>query len=328
MSQLALTYITMNAGDGIPGSILKHCLTTLHNKVDYCVVVDGQLTPQAMDFYKTIPNLTVINSPWTGRHVEQYHVRNEAIPIGDWVLCMDCDELPSDQLIHVARQLVQNHQLPYNICYSPSITYLAIDGTNNFIRIQEPPTVEDFPRRSKRLLYKRQENNYFISSPCGKHVTPTHIKGNSLDEVPIGSKDYIHYHFKTIESFILNECIYVVSNPRHESGPGARQLTQEQENTLVDLVTKYDYKNTSKFIEDTKKGQWPSDFRDFVYQFKGHLGQSMSKFYYLYEFLRKKDFTNIKELISCISLGFIPVYDSVINKEPPLVIPRTPSIWQ
>jgi len=328
MSQLALTYITMNAGDGIPGSILKFCLNKLHQHVDYCVVVDGNLTPQAKEYYNTIPNIKVVDSPWTGRHVDQYHARNQAIPLGDWVLCMDCDELPSDNLINVGKHLIHNPHLPYNICYSPSITYLAIDSSNTFIRIQEPPTEEDFPRRSKRLLYRRQENNYFISSPCGKHVTPTHVKGNNLDEVAVGSKDYIHYHCKTIESFILNECIYVLSNPKHEAGPQARLLTQEQENTLVDLVAKYALKNTSKFIDMTKNGQWPSDFKDFVYQFKHHLGQSMSKFYYLYEFLRKKDFSNIKDLISCISLGFIPVYDSVINKETPIVIPRTPSIWQ
>lgn len=326
MSKLALGYITMDAGDGIPGSILKYCLTTLHNKVDYVVVVDGNLTEKAKEFYRTIPNIVLIDSPWTGRHVDQYYARNSAVNNGDWILAMDDDEFPSPRLLEVAHHIKNYNN--YNIFYTPSMTYLAIDGSNNFYRIQEYPDSSDFIARSKRILYKKTNTNYFISSPCGMHVTPTHVANNKLVEMPAGSPDAFFYHMKTVESFILNECIYSVSNTIHESGPQARLLTKEQEVEFDRLIKKYKLANIKHFIEVTKNNNWPEEFTQFIYQFKHHLGQSMSKFYYLNEYISKKNFTDTKGLLDCISKGFYPVYKKYLDlNEAPIQINRTPSIW-
>lgn len=335
MSKLALGYITMNAGDGVPGSILKQSLQSKWREADYTVVVDGDLTPSAKVFYNTIPNIRVVSRPWTGRHVEQYYARNEAVDMGDWLLAMDCDEFPSSQLFSVGHFLSKDtDKHNANICYSPSITYVAVDRAGPFWRVQDKPNREDWMRRSKRLLYKRDETNYFITSPCGKHVTPTQVDKKVMQQVerPIGREDFIHYHMKTLESFILNECLYVIANPDHEGGPQARQLTQEQEDELVRLVRTYglDKMSNKEFIDLTMERKWPDDFRDFVFQFKDHLGQSMSKFYYLYEYLQKGNI-DVDKLMACISLGFIPVYEktkrSMKIPEDQMLIPRTPSIW-
>lgn len=327
MSKLALTYITMNAGDGIPGSILKWALQTYAPKVDYTVVVDGDLTDQAKEFYKTIPNLRLVDSKWTGRHVDQYYARNNFVDMNDWVLCFDDDEFPSSALLGIGKFFV-THDTPVNIFYSPSVTFMSVDNTDNFWRVQEYPTQEDFLRRSKRLLYKRLPSNYFISSPCGMHVTPTQVKNGRLDEQAHGDPRGVFYHMKTIESFIYNECIYNVSNPRHESGPQARQMTEEQEIEFERLVNKYNLKDTKHFLKITKEHSWPEDFKNFVFQFKDKLGLAMCKFYYLYNYISYgiKD-TDVPQLMDCISLGFNPVYLPVRKQETPVIIPRTKNIW-
>lgn len=330
MNKVALGYITMNAGDGIPGSIVKWALQTYTRYYDYTIIVDGNLTKEARDFYSTLEgDVRVIDSPWSGRHLPQYHIRNSAVEDGDWILALDDDEFPNNNLVGINNGIRDGKLDQLNILYIPSLTYLCVDGTNNFWRVQESPSKEDFLRRSKRILYKKASSNYFISSPCGMHVTPTHVVNNLISESPAGDPALFFYHMKTIESFIWNECIYNVSNPRHESGPEARQMTREQEDTFISLVEKYDLKNVSKFLEMTKAHVWPEDFKEFVFQFKDVLGQAMCKFYYAYEYVSNKNYSNIEDLIACISKGFIPVYKQVVeSKEQPLVIPRTKCIWQ
>lgn len=329
-----LGYITMNAGDGIPGSILKWALSTYAPRFDYSVVVDGNLTEEAKKFYSTIPNLKVVDSPWTGRHGPQYYIRNSAIDDGDWLLALDDDEYPSEGLMELVHGI---HTLPssINIAYIPSLTYMSVDNTDNFWRVQTTPSREDYLRRSKRIFYKKStKNNYFIQSPCGMHVTPTQIEifdgEYHQSEKPVGDPRCFFYHMKTLESFIYNECVYNVSNPRHESGPQARQMTLEQETKFESLVNKYDLKNIPKFLEITKNHTWPKEFKDFVFQFKDKLGLAMCKFYYLYNYVSygiKPE--NIEELMDCVSLGFNPIYQPVRkSSESPIVIPRTPSIWQ
>lgn len=324
----------MNAGDGIPGSILKWALSTYASRFDYTVVVDGNLTEEAKKFYETIPSLHVVDSPWKGRHETQYYARNSAIEDGDWVLALDDDEYPSEGLIELVQKI--NYISPeINIAYIPSLTYLAVDNTNNFWRVQEPPSKEDFLRRSKRILYKKSSNNnYFICSPCGMHVTPTQVVVNNgrleQSERPVGDPRCFFYHMKTLESFIYNECIYNVSNPRHESGPQARQMTEEQEKEFERLVNLHGLKDTKKFLEMTKNHTWPEDFKEFVFQFKDKLGLAMCKFFYLYNYvshgIKEED---VSQLMDCISLGFNPVYNLVRSQaEQPIVLPRTPSIWQ
>jgi len=338
MTKTVLGYITMNAGDGIPGSILKWALQNYAHRFDYSVVVDGNLTESAKAFYSGIPNLRVVDSPWKGRHVDQYYKRNSVVEDGDWILALDDDEFPSENLMSVVSNIDKViSQLPQlNIVYIPSLTYLAVDSSNNFWRVQESPSQEDYLRRSKRIFYRKSsKHNYFIHSPCGMHVTPTQVDSiyspsPKMIEAPIGDHRCFFYHMKTIESFIYNECVYNVSNPIHESGPGARLLTQEEEQEFNRLVVKYDLKNIPKFLEMTKASAWPDDFRDFVFQFKHHLGQAMSKFYYLYEYVSKGiKQEDVIQLINCISTGFIPVYNTVKStNERPIVIPRTPNIWQ
>jgi len=54
----------------------------------------------------------------------------------------------------------------------------------------------------------------------------------------------------------------------------------------------------------------------------------MSKFYYLNEYVSKKNFTDTKGLLDCISKGFYPVYKKYLDlHETPIQINRTPSIW-
>ena len=329
MTKKALGYITMDAGQGVPGSILKWALLTYAPMFDYTVVVDGNITESSLKFYKTIPNLRLINSPWKGSHLPQYWARNSAVDEGDWLLALDDDEFPSSKLVTVAAYLANNDN-PLNIFYTPSLTYLGVDSTDNFWRIQDYPTKEDAGRRSKRILYKKSvATNYFISSPCGMHVTPTHVSNGALAELSAIDNEAYFYHMKTIESFILNECIYNVSNPRHESGPSARQMSEREEIQFESLVYKYNLKDVKHFIQITKDHQWPDEFRDFVYKFKDLHGLAMCKFYYLYEYVSNRNFTDTKLLMDCISKGFYPVYEKTLeSKEEPFTIPKTPTIWQ
>lgn len=332
MNKVALGYITMNAGDDIPGSIVKWALKTYSKYYDYTVVVDGNLTEEAKTFYSSLEgDIRIINSPWNATHLPQYHARNSAVDEGNWILALDDDEFPNNNLVGLNNFVRDGKLETHNIVYIPSLTYLCTDSSNNFWRVQTSPSREDFLRRSKRILYKKnQRSNYFISSPCGMHVTPTQVSQDGrLDEKPVGDPTIFFYHMKTLESFIWNECVYNVSNPKHESGPQARQMTREQEDEFIRLVEKYELKNIPKFLQMTKDRAWPEEFKNFVYQFKDILGQAMCKFFYAYEYISKKDFSNIKSLIYCISTGFIPVYEEVMDSiEAPISIPRTPSIWQ
>ena len=99
MKNKVLAMMTMNAGDGISGSTIKYCLKTFADRFDRVIVIDGDLTDEAKKFYSSFPNLLAVDSPWRDSYVDQYRAWSAAAMDGDWILYLDCDELPSEALV-------------------------------------------------------------------------------------------------------------------------------------------------------------------------------------------------------------------------------------
>lgn len=303
-------YITMNAGKDIRGSILKWGLEHWGPRFDYCVVVDGNLTDEAKAYYNTIPNLRVVDAPWTNRHVDQYRHRNAAVDDGDWLLALDDDEAPSEQLM----QFIENSMLQIaeeraiNIFYLPSVTYIARwdqqailgnfprpeDFSVGFYQAEKWPEGEQ--RCLKRILYKNTAQVDFHHSNCGMHVTPMVVKKIFGRTVPADRPGILrtpYLHMKSLESFMINDCIYMMADPRpYNETPEKRGLTEEDVQVIEAVNQKYNYNDLLTFIKATKQESWPQELKNIALKYSDlekYKGKACTRFYTLYYLLQKAE---------------------------------------
>lgn len=248
MSIIIGTY-TMNAGSDIPGSAIKYMLETYHDKLPYMVVVDGNLTSEAKAYYKKFPKLRYMNSPWRDSHLAQYKARDSLVDEGDWVLALDDDELPSDELFEfISNQEIEktlnNNNL--NMCYVPGVLYIH-DGENGYKFLQ----AEDVDLDNgffKAILYKKTNSlNYIHSNEY--HTVPTHGTETRAVKIP-----YHYIHLKTAESFIINDCHNAFISPENE------RYTAVQAKQLREIKKEYKFNTLEDFkkaVNDLPSGKYP-----------------------------------------------------------------------
>lgn len=63
---IILAHITMNAGEDIPGSTIKFHLQENAQYFDKVIVIDGNLTEEAKQYYSKFKNLEVAEDVQTG----------------------------------------------------------------------------------------------------------------------------------------------------------------------------------------------------------------------------------------------------------------------
>ena len=264
---LNLGFITNNAGDDIPGSTIKHAIKTCYRYFNNIIVVDGRLTDKAKEFYKTIPNIVVVDSPWDGKHSTQYIKRNQYSGLNSWLLALDCDEMPSQALLDNLPQIIQQAESKKITiigltcldfwCKHNSNIYYHVNGSMN----PEAP--------AKFILYKVLEDTRFIVSKTHTHVTPSQLTGNcSSISLPF-------LHLKSPETTIFNIAICIMDDLRpigEAPDGGLRGLTLQEVEDLESLGKKYNLIGKENFRRATKLKAWPKEFSDYIKRFKNRKG--------------------------------------------------------
>lgn len=339
MNKVAIGFITMNAGEDIRGSTLKWAISRTKEYFDYIVVVDGHMTDEARKYYRSIPNLRAVDSPWKNRHAIQYVARNRAVDKGDWLLAMDDDECPYNELVEFCKCELINDSAKdkINIYYLPSVTHIVRQNDNKFYRCEEYPHDEE--RCLKRILYKNDGNIDFITSNCGMHVTPAVINtqyGQRVHADRSKTLNLPYYHMKSLESFMINDCVYVMSDPRPKfEKPESRGFTEQDVNEIEYISRKHQYYIIDNFINATKKSQWPKELKDFAFRFS-NLGQTngktCSRFYILYYILQRTEQAPIEYTYDTIfqhwSKRLHSIYQQSLNNNEYVIADHTPIFWK
>lgn len=262
-----LGFLTNNAGDDIPGSTIKYTLKHYHRYFNNVIVVDGRLTDSAREFYKTIPNIIVVDSPWDGRHSTQYIKRNQYSGLGSWLLALDCDEMPSLPLAENLPKIVEEAE-------SKGITMIGLTfldfwckhNSNVYYHVNGNLNPEN---PAKFILYKVLEDTKFIVSKTHTHVTPYQTTGNrSAINLPI-----LHFKSPEVNTFNIAICIMDDLRPIGEAPDGGlRGFTLQEVEDLESLGKKYNLLGKENFRRATKLKAWPKEFSDYVKRFKTRKG--------------------------------------------------------
>lgn len=263
-----LCQITMDGGDGIIGSTIKWHLKNYAHYFERVIVVDGNLTNKAKEFYQQFPNLIALDRPWKDSYVAQYRAFADELKDDEWALYLDDDEICSAELL----DYVNHKNFPFgskndiNMFYIPCILYLTENG-KDYYPAEPLPKINFEGQWTKHILFKKEKSldfKYF-----GSHVIATHHQNEKAD--------YIHwpyFHMKTLESFVYNDVWQAFLSPE---GQGYTK----QEADLFRALTKQ-YKSTKEFKKATVDGKWTFPLQKFAYSYKSDYDRPISRLSWVY----------------------------------------------
>lgn len=261
-----LAQITMNAGDGIPGSVIKSNLLKYARYFDLVVVVDGELTDEARRFYNQFTNLIVVNSPWRDSYVDQYRAWSRIMDDGDWVLYLDCDEIPSKELLlFLESKKFTDLAEKYNTLCLPCVLHLTDDG-KSFYAVDPDPLPEYEGQWMKNILVKKDKCLDFQF--FGSHVIPTHRDQEKACYIP-----YPYFHMKTLESFVYNDCWQAFLHPQ---GQGYNEVDAR----LFKMFSKFD--SVKEFKKATKEKSWSPMLEKFAWDRRHQKNNAVSRLAWTY----------------------------------------------
>ena len=278
--KIHLGFLTNNAGDDIPGSTIKWTIKTYGSFFDSVIVVDGNLTHEAKKWYATIPNIWVKDSPWTGRHVDQYRHRDNGPEEGDWILSLDCDESPTTDLAFSLKDIITQAETNDVVQIGmPAKGMWCKNNSKLFYPIDKPENVKN---PSKWVLYKIKDPIKYITNQTGTHVTPI-VNG------PRAAISLPYFHFKSPETTAFNAAICLMDDliPLNEDPCSPiRGLSRSELDKLEAIGKKYDLLQGPKFRKLTKEGAWPKELEDLIRTFKnpgrGLFARSMYTTYFVF----------------------------------------------
>lgn len=258
----------MNAGDGISGSTIKYCLKNYANKFDQVVVVDGDLTDEARQYYNQFSNLTVVDSPWTDSYVSQYRAWADVVEKEDWILYLDCDELPSPELLEFMthENLSRADEDGFNTLCLPCVLWLTLDDGKTYAAVEPEPLKEFKGQWLKNILVKRKDLDFKY---FGSHVIPTHKSKEKGKYIP-----FAYYHMKSLESFCVNDVwqAFLLPEGQHYSKIDAK---------IFKNLTK-NYENTKDFKKSVKEGTWSEALKRFAWKNRRQYGSPISRLAWTY----------------------------------------------
>lgn len=303
-----LAMITMNAGKDIPGSTIMKTLSVYGKYFDRVIVVDGNLSEEARLSYSELENveLTIVDSPWKDSYVDQYRAWSSKVDDEDWVLYLDCDEVPSRELIDfIFSEEFDIKSKECNTFCLPCVLYLR--HNSEYCAAEKEPPKEYIGQWIKNILVKKDSSldfKYF-----GSHVIPNHGQEEKGSYVP-----FPYFHMKTLESFVYNDVWQAFLSPE------GQQYTPADAK-MFKMLTKQ-YKTTKEFKEATKCGAWPPVLKKFAWDRRWVAGYPVSRLAWVYfilegnEFLESdSDFTweTVKNFV--LRAESIDVFNKNIGKE-------------
>ena len=272
-----LAMITMNAGYGIPGSTIRETLDASSDKFDKVIVIDGDFQSEAREYYAQLveknrdgeTEFVFVDSPWKDSYVAQYRAWRDEVDDGDWVLYLDCDEVPSDELIEFLGsdefdRLSKKHT---TICL-PCVLHLR-EGERYFAA-EGPPKKEFEGQWLKNILIKNDSHLDF--KHFGSHVIPNH--GTFEDGVYV---PYPYYHMKSLESFVYNDVWQAFLSPEG-------QQYSKMDASMFRMLTK-SFKETSDFKRATKDGKWILPLQKFAWDRRKYFNNPVSRLAWVYYIL-------------------------------------------
>jgi len=268
-----LAQLTMNAGEGIPGSVLKWNLEKNAKHFDRVLIVDGDLTDDAKAYYSQFPNVEALDSPWKDDHAPQYRRFADELKDGEWCLYMDDDEAPSEELCTLCKGL-NGWDSKANMIVLPSILYITENGKRYYRALHKP--FEKDPRNgghTKPVLFKKKISLDFITSPPpSAHVTPTH----GAHQVAMYASQAWYYHFKSVEAYIINDCLFALMNPIQERyTPGEAKVFKEG-------LEESGIKTLSDFRTCTSMGSWGEKLLELAIDNREAYDRPISRLYMWY----------------------------------------------
>lgn len=264
-----LAQITMNAGRDIPGSVIRYNLNSYALQFDKVIVVDGNLTEEAVEFYEQFRNLEVVDSPWEDSYIKQYLAWYDRCDEGDWILYLDCDEMPSPKLSNFLWDIGYHSDVnKVDIYKIPCILHLTEDG-RRYHQAEGKPKKDYNGQWTKNILLKKGPNIRFRH--FGSHVIPE----TSTDKYCY--LPYPYYHLKNLESFVYNDCTQAFLHPEG-------QRFSPTDARLFKMFTSC-YRTTKEFREAMKKGTWPPPLRKFAWDRRHEHGNPVSRLSWAYYIL-------------------------------------------
>lgn len=268
IENVTLCTITMNAGRGIVGSTLPWALREIYPKFKRVIVVDGNLTDEAKSFYSQFSNVEVIDSPWRDGHpdcyVTQYRAFYSALSDEEWCLYLDCDEVPSNELLEFLGSHDFNRDVN-DIIRIPCILHLTDDGSRYFAA-ESAPKREFSGQWTKNILFEKCKDVYFRH--FGSHVIPESRRSK------YSYISYPYYHMKSLESFVYNDVWQAHLSPE------GQQYTPEQA-VKFKMFTQC-YKTTKDFKISTKKGSWSPPLKKFAWEHRNMYNSPISRLSWVY----------------------------------------------
>ncbi len=192
---------------------------------------------------------------------------------GEWILVMDSDEFPSEELLSNLRNLAEQGELEgFNCVKIPSI--LVLDGIPDYtiedtIRL----TKEERPLFRKDCFFKFIKGIYSTGSPhrCFHHP----------DKWNYYNTGYPYYHIKSTDEFIFNDCIHAFINPEEQG---------YSETEIKEFISCECIKKMKLSTEVLPMMAWsvPDDFVRFMWKYKD-ADRPISRWFWCYYFLFHKE---------------------------------------
>lgn len=273
MIDVTLCTMTMDAGNGIPGSTLRWALKNNYFNFSRVIVVDGNLTEEAKLFYKQFKNVEVIDSPWTDNYVKQYRAAIDLVEDGAFALWLDDDEVISAELESFLSDsnLKEEDNLSFwksraSMIKLPCVLHLTENG-KDYIPCEDAPSEKYYGQWTKNILFRKTPNLTF--KYFGSHVIPHH-QGKERETYV----RFPYYHMKSFESFVYNDVWQAYLHPQGQ-GYSDAESSQFKMFTMC-------FRNTKEFKESTKKGTWPPPLKKFAWDRRMAYDRPISRLSWVY----------------------------------------------
>ena len=216
------------------------------------------------------------NRMWDDKYQEQDNVLLSKARAKDWILIMDDDELPSTLLLENIKSIIQRaRNTNCNMVSLPCLLSLdneTLCSEKEFIGKVKEGSIIPF---RKYWLFEYDKTVKSYGTP---HRSVETHKGWKVYDQP-----YPYYHYKTRNSFIVNECLHTFINPMDQG------LNRSEIKDFQDSIKKCSWVMSQDVLRSLISGKVPEEFISFIWRYKDKINKPTSKWFWSYYFIYNKD---------------------------------------
>ena len=260
--------ITCNAGSDIEGSTIKWTIRNQFSKFKRAIIVDGNLTDEAKEYYKQYPNLNVVDSPWDDVYVKQYRAWKDRLKQDEWAIHLDDDESLSPVLLEYL--LTHNFKEDENNLYMIPCVLQLTEDRKKYYPAEKPPEKIYDGQWTKSILVKN--TMYLNFRYFGAHCIPIQSSNEKRSYLP-----YAYLHNKSLKSFVWNDLLQSFLLPEG-------QMFSKEDASRYRLYTSK-YKTTKEFKKATIDGTWTAPLQKFAWEKRHVYNNPVSRLAWTYYIL-------------------------------------------